>query len=68
MVVEDRQEHEPGDLGHSYQFVLEFKYGYGMIENKYGKNKKSSMEKIMEYTSHYCKTNTRKTIYKSSIG
>jgi len=40
MVVEDRQEHEPGDLGHSYQFILEFKYEYGMIENRYGKNKK----------------------------
>ena len=47
MVVEDRQEREPGDLGHSYQFVLEFKYEYGMIENKYGKKlKKSSMEKL----------------------
>lgn len=41
MVVEDRQEREPGDLGHSYQFVLEFKYEYGMIENNYGKNKKN---------------------------
>lgn len=40
LVVENRQEREPGDVGHSYQFVLEFKYEYGMIENNYGKNKK----------------------------